>query len=731
MNNSDCFDKFNFIANSYNILIIEDSTSMIKIIDNIFQKNGFNTFLSLTLENARKIIASNHIDYIILDINLPDGNGYEIIKELSSSIKIIVLTSQTDSQLREASYQKGVIDFINKDKNFLYKISEIPNLIKQLEKNRTKTILIVEGSFVVREQLKDILTNRNYKILEAKDENDALKIITLNKIDLILLDLELEKSNGYDFLIKNKKLILEQLNIKVVIITGNISPTIIRDSFRLGVKEIIKKPFMIEELVLKTDILMNNKDVEDEIVYKTHLLNQYKNTVDRSAIVSKTNEKGIITYVNEAFCNISGYCQNELLGKSHNIVRHEDMDSSIFKEMWHTIKILKQSWSGIVKNKKKDGNPYWVQTIINPILDENGNILEFIGIRTDITEIEKTKEYLKNQFDISQNNFQEVMNLSKLYRNAIERSNIILRVNSNKIITYANEQFYKISGFTKEELIGTHYDSLKISDSNINSNIENMWQTISNGEIWEGQISNIFKDNKTYHFLATIVPIVNLNGQVLEYMGIRKDITDVIELHKEIEETQKEIIYKMGEIAESRSNETGNHVKRVAEYSKLLALLYGLDEKESDTLFTASPMHDIGKVGVPDSILNKAGKLDENEYKMMKKHCVIGYNILKNSKREILKAAAIVAMQHHEKWDGSGYPRGLKEEEIHIYGRITAVADVFDALGSHRCYKEAWEDEKIFELFRNEKGKHFDPKLVDLFFDNIDKFIEIKNKYKD
>ncbi|MPM19703.1 3'3'-cGAMP-specific phosphodiesterase 2 [bioreactor metagenome] len=214
-------------------------------------------------------------------------------------------------------------------------------------------------------------------------------------------------------------------------------------------------------------------------------------------------------------------------------------------------------------------------------------------------------------------------------------------------------------------------------------------------------------------------------------MGIRKDITDVIELHKEIEETQREIIYKMGEIAESRSNETGNHVKRVAEYSKLLALLYGLDEKESDILFTASPMHDIGKVGVPDSILNKAGKLDENEYKMMKKHCVIGYNILKNSKREILKAAAIVAMQHHEKWDGSGYPRGLKEEEIHIYGRITAVADVFDALGSDRCYKKAWENEKIFELFRNEKAKHFDPKLVDLFFDNIDKFIEIKNKYKD
>ena len=135
-------------------------------------------------------------------INLPDGNGYELIKELSSSkAKIIVLTSQTDSQLREVSYQKGIIDFINKDKNFIYKISEIPNLIKQLERNKSKTILIVDDSFVVREQLKDILHNRNYTVLEAKNAKEALEIIHLNKIDLMLLDLELEESNGYDFLI--------------------------------------------------------------------------------------------------------------------------------------------------------------------------------------------------------------------------------------------------------------------------------------------------------------------------------------------------------------------------------------------------------------------------------------------------------------------------------------------------------------------------------------------------
>ena len=723
---------FKFESSNFNILIVEDSSSMCKIINTIFSDLGFNTFLAPTLLDAREILNNNKIDYIILDINLPDGHGYELIKELSSlSTKIIVLTSLTDSQLKEASYQKGIIDFVNKDKNFIYKISEIPSLIKQVERNKLKTILIVDDSFVVREQLKDIFTNRNYNVLTSSNEKEALSLILTHKIDLMLLDLELEESNGYDFLLKNRKIILDELKIKVLFVTGNISSNLFRDAFRLGVREIIKKPYVIEELILKTDMFINDKDIEDEVFCKTQLLNQYKNTVDRSSIVSKTNANGIITYVNEAFCKISGYKEEELLGKSHNIVRHEDTDSSLFKEMWHTIKVLKKPWIGKIKNRKKDGSDYWVQTIINPILDADGEILEYIGIRTDITQIERTKQHLKEQYNISQNNFQEIMNLSKLYENAIEQSNIILRLDKNKIITYADKQFYEISGYTQEELIGKPYDFLTKVLNDGNLEYEKIWNDLENKKIWKGQISNIFKDKKVHHFLATAVPIVNLNGEILEYMSIRQDITEVIELHKEIEETQREVIYKMGEIGESRSSETGNHVKRVAEYSKLLAKLYGLSEKESDILFTASPMHDIGKVGIPDSILNEAGKLSDEEWRIMRKHSIVGYNILKNSKRDILKAAAIVARDHHEKWDGSGYPRKIKEEEIHIYGRITAVADVFDALGSSRCYKQAWSDEDIFKLLEEESGKHFDPKLIALFFENIEKFKEIRNKYKD
>ena len=724
-------DIFEFKTKTFNILIVEDSTSMIKIINNIFLDYGFNTFLSTTLKDAREKINSIKIDYIILDINLPDGNGYELIKELSlSNPKIIVLTSQTDSQLRENSYQKGIIDFINKDKNFIYKISEIPNLINQIEKNKSKTILIVDDSFVVREQLKDIFSNRNYNILETSTTEEALNLIKTNKIDLLLLDLELEKSNGYDFLVKHRKIILDELRIKVLIITRNISPNLIRDSFRLGVREIIKKPYMIEELVLKTDMFTNDKDIEDEVFYKTQLLNQYKDTVDRSFIVSKTNSEGIITYVNEAFCKISGYIEEEVIGKPHNIIKHRDMATSVFKEMWHTIKNLKEPWRGIVKNRKKDGSEYWVHTIINPILDADNNVIEFIAIRSDITEIERTKQYLKEQFNISQNNFQEVLNLSKLYENAMDISSIIIRVNTKGIITYVNERFYEVSCYTPDEIIGKPYNIIKriFPLEEVNSKI---MEHLESGKIWKGQIHNILNDGKVHQFLATIVPIVNLNGEILEYMSIRKEITEIIELHKEIEETQREIIYKMGEIGESRSSETGNHVKRVAEYSRLLATLYGLNEKECEILFTASPMHDIGKVGVPDSILNKSGKLTPEEWEIMREHSMNGYNILKNSKREILKAAAIVARDHHEKWDGSGYPQKLKDKEIHIYGRITAVADVFDALGSDRCYKKAWSDKDIFKLLLEEKGKQFEPKLINLFFENIDKFKEIRDKYKD
>jgi len=214
-------------------------------------------------------------------------------------------------------------------------------------------------------------------------------------------------------------------------------------------------------------------------------------------------------------------------------------------------------------------------------------------------------------------------------------------------------------------------------------------------------------------------------------LSIKRGIEEIENLTDEIIDTQKEVVYTMGSIAETRSKETGNHVKRVAAYSELLALKAGLHPDEASLLRLASPMHDIGKVAIPDHILNKPGKLSEDEFVIMKTHAELGYEMLKHSHRDILKAAAVVAYEHHEKYDGSGYPRGIKGEDIHIYGRITAVADVFDALGSARVYKKAWEDEKIFELLRDQSGRHFDPHLIHLFFEHFEEIDAIRNTYKD
>ena len=185
----------------------------------------------------------------------------------------------------------------------------------------------------------------------------------------------------------------------------------------------------------------------------------------------------------------------------------------------------------------------------------------------------------------------------------------------------------------------------------------------------------------------------------------------------------------MGEAEEIRSKETRHHTRRVIEYSNLLAMIAGMNEHDINLLVTAAPLHDIGKIGIPDSILLKPGILNDEERTIMKTHSALGYDILKYSERDVLQAAATIAYEHHERWDGLGYPRKLKGDEIHIFGRIVAIADVFDALGTKRVYKDAWPLEKVKEYFQEQKGKAFDPYLTDLLLEHFVQFEALYAKY--
>jgi len=601
---------------------------------------------------------------------------------------------------------------------------------KELSFLNELNVLYVEDDKFIQEELEFFLSGKVKKLFIASNGEEGLETFKNNQIDLIITDIQMPKMNGLEMSYAIREI---DKDAKIIITTAFNDTEYLMEAIKLNLGNYLTKPLDLNYLIEIMIESAKNILLEKENKKILNTFEQYKSIVDERSIVSKTDVNGIITYVNKPFEEISGYKIEELLGRSHNIIRHEDTPSEIFEEMWNTI-LDKKVWQGKIKNKKKNGDYYIVDTIIKPILNVDGQIEEFIALRNDITELEMSKEYFKNRNEKFTTNLKDSIRVAKTYKDIVDKSNMIIRIDLDRNITFVNEVFCEVSGYSKDELIGKPYSILRdksISEEEYEKDINSMFEAMAEKRVLRKKIINQAKDGSIFYCKAISYPLLDRNGEVYEYMGVRHDITDIEKLHKELEDTQRELIYRLGEVGETRSKETGNHVKRVANYSKILARKYGLSKEEESCLFTASPMHDIGKVGIPDEILNKPGKLDENEWEIMKTHAEIGYEILKNSTRPILKAAAVVSYTHHEKWDGSGYPQGLKGEDIHIYGRITAIADVFDALGSDRVYKKAWPLEKILDFFKEESGKHFDPNLIKILFDNLDEFLKVRDKYKD
>ncbi len=203
------------------------------------------------------------------------------------------------------------------------------------------------------------------------------------------------------------------------------------------------------------------------------------------------------------------------------------------------------------------------------------------------------------------------------------------------------------------------------------------------------------------------------------------------QMREELKQSNLEMIHRLSVAAEFRDEDTALHIKRMSRYSQIIALGLGFSEEEAEEILFTSPMHDIGKLGVPDAILLKPGKLTPEEWKEMQKHTIYGAEILKNSRHKIIQRAEVIALTHHEKWNGKGYPRGLAGEEIPIEGRIVALADVFDALSSKRCYKPAFPLEKVEKIIMEDTGSHFDPKVTKAFFANYDKIIKVYEELKE
>ena len=316
-----------------------------------------------------------------------------------------------------------------------------------------------------------------------------------------------------------------------------------------------------------------------------------------------------------------------------------------------------------------------------------------------LMEVESSALYIvRSQTDFDQQSSNLILACTGKYvceSDSLESSNI-----DPKVITHIQQAFVK-----KEHL-------------NTDTCFVGYYETSSNS----ASVLYIEFEDDAEHFKANLAELFATNIAL---------ILESISRQHETERTQKELLYIVGEAIEARSKETGAHVRRVALICEMMAIKLGMKPSFIEAIRLAAPLHDLGKIAIPESILHKPDKLDEDEWKVMQTHAHIGAELLAKSTANVSKLGARLANYHHENWDGSGYPEGLVAEKIPLEARIMAVADVFDALGSKRCYKLPWDDDQIKVYLEQQKGKKFEPRLVDLFIANFDDFTAIRRQFPD
>lgn len=386
--------------------------------------------------------------------------------------------------------------------------------------------------------------------------------------------------------------------------------------------------------------------------------------------------------------------------------------------------------------QRYDINDYKEKT---ELTNQKLNTVIYSALRSyrDITAINRTRVGLERIIEATSSLLQE-NSLRKFAEGALQQLAAMMHIDAEVVLAQSTTAFASKSNEQVKLLACIDHGTSNTKNELLRIKIANLLEskTIPRDMM-------VLEPNQTFYistvgkhelvlFLEISKDIVEFDANILEVFCRNISVAiENIRLNDELKQTQEEIVYSICEVAETRSKETGNHVRRVALYSKLIAQELGLNSEEVEQLFLAAPLHDVGKIGIPDKILNKPGKLDGAEWEIMKTHSEIGEAVLLSSNLPIMKAASTIAAQHHENWDGNGYPRGLKGNDIHIYGRIVALADVYDALMTNRCYKPAWDIHKVNQLIEEESGKKFDPHLVSLFVDNKDKFLKIHQKYAD
>ncbi len=402
--------------------------------------------------------------------------------------------------------------------------------------------------------------------------------------------------------------------------------------------------------------------------------------------------------VNSAGCEMLGYSRDEMLALRVGDVADIPENAAYGEHISSLLSTGRLRVNGGLR--KKDGTT--VRVILDSILIENGMTLTFC---MDVTEQERLVREKDQYFSAFQTTPQP-----------------ILITDPEGNITSVNDAFVSMYGYAREDVLGKNpnilnpgrevYENLGVGVFEYEKRFSDLWQAVADPGVksWRGEIINRRRNGNLVWVSLLASGVYNERGKLTSIVGLPVDMTVSHEL---AERSRVQLYQTIADLAELRDDATGNHMKRVGLFAKLLARDYGMSQRYCDDIEVFAPMHDIGKVGILDSILRAPRALSPEEYEVMKTHTVLGHNIIKG--KEEFEMAAAITLAHHEKWDGSGYPRGLAGEDIPLSARIAALVDVYDALRSRRPYKEPWTHADAADYVQGSAGTHFDPDLVRIF----------------
>ncbi|MBF0369976.1 MAG: PAS domain S-box protein [Magnetococcales bacterium] len=626
-------------------------------------------------------------------------------------------------------------------------------------------ILVVDDDPAMRIPMRHFLARRGYQVAEAGDGVQAQEAFQKQIPDLVLMDAHMPVMDGFTATAELKSMPGGE-DVPVVMVTALADSASVEKAFKSGAEEYVTKPIHWAVLAQRVGLLIERKRAE--MARREGEARFRAITESASDAIISGDEQSRITFWNPGAESLFGYTAEEIVGQPIQRLIPENLRAAHEKAYQHALDTGRTWLSGKaveIIGVHRDGRTIPIEISLSTWL--LGQRRQFSAIVRDITERVQVRER-------DERAMQSQIALNALLETALEPLSLSqqLRVSLEIVLSvpWLAVQF-KGAIFLMDEESG----KLKMAaQKNLAPQLLEKCALVALGQCLCGQAAesrktvfshNLEDENHTIrfdgmqphgHYCMPIISRDKLLGVINLYLvenhsrNIEEDaflttichtLAAIIEsrrieeqlqkAHQELWQTRLDIIHRLGMAAEYRDNDTGMHIIRMSQFAAAIGQAAGLSSERCQVLLNATPMHDVGKIGIPDHVLLKPGRLTEGEYNQIKKHPVIGARMLQGLHVEPLETAYLIALTHHERWDGGGYPHGLSGEEIPIEGRICAIADVFDALTSVRPYKSAWSPEAALEEIVRCSGTFFDPTLVEVFKKIFPEIISIQKAHCD